>query len=185
MTPNYTDEQIDRAVQVFQIAEMEYGEKMQAKGVLFDPALGVEHALRIVLDNLANPIPRSGDAAITDEIIKAFRLAYFSGPVRSLSPYNERLRRALEAVAEKLNTLTPSSLGSGDAVDARRVDFLERNARRLSFGVNENRESDVYWFHAQGIGYRVGENLRLAIDAIHDVLEAIPSSALAKGNEHE
>lgn len=34
---------------------------------------------------------------VTDEMVKAIRLAYFSGPTNSLSPTNEKIRRAITA----------------------------------------------------------------------------------------
>lgn len=41
------------AVQAFQLAEQDFGERMQARGILFDPALGVEAGLLAALPHLA------------------------------------------------------------------------------------------------------------------------------------
>lgn len=82
-------------VTAFQLAELEYGERMQRSGIVFDPALSVEAGLAAALESLTTSLPaaRVPDAnqSLEDRVEFALRDAGFD--------YDEASRIAMLAAA--------------------------------------------------------------------------------------
>jgi hypothetical protein len=96
----YTDAQVNELVQVFQIAEMECSEQMASKGLLFDPAISVEHALRIVISHIAER-QAARRVVVSDEDVRVSAETLLdAGWETPLGDSLHALRAALESFAQ-------------------------------------------------------------------------------------